>query len=327
MAIDRKACFQKQLLDISNETDKLSTDVDDLDERVTALEQGGGGGGGDVPANMVTTNTNQTISGEKTFTANITLGTGIDIDGGQSNTLYIGYIYENGTDISDKYATKTETEEALSEKLDIYKHFDDDDNPEDYHIKQPQTYGAGIELQAARDDNHHPDYSNLTVSPTRVMMLANSANHGDNDDDYTGSIEVTDGYVSLEVTDGEDTTTLQIGSNSAKLNNVQIATFDDIPTLAGLTVYNYRIKIDNRYIYTCSIPYVLDTTMTGITAIRKIPNYSQIFDLTDKKTGSIIHDGQGMWIYFADGTTAYIWFVDSHTAVVEANQPANWTNS
>ena len=34
MAIDRKACFQRQLLDISNETD-------DLDERVTALEQGG----------------------------------------------------------------------------------------------------------------------------------------------------------------------------------------------------------------------------------------------------------------------------------------------
>lgn len=33
MAIDRKACFQRQLLDISNETD-------DLDERVTALEQG-----------------------------------------------------------------------------------------------------------------------------------------------------------------------------------------------------------------------------------------------------------------------------------------------
>ena len=130
--------------------------------------------------------------------------------------------------------TKAETDALLLAKLDINKHFDDDDNPEDYIIKQPQSYGAGIQLQASRDDNHHPEYANFTVTPTHVIMLANSANHGDNDDDYTGSIEVTDGYVALEVTDGKDTTTLQIGANSAKLNNVQIATMNDIPSIPTL---------------------------------------------------------------------------------------------
>lgn len=228
MAIDRKACFQRQLLDISNATD-------DLDERVTALEQGGGGGG-DVPENMVTTNTDQTISGEKTFTSNIKLGTGIDIDGGQSNTLYVGSIYENGTDISDKYATITDTEEALSEKLDIYKHFDDDDNPEDFYIKQPETYSSGIELHASRDDNHHPDYTNLLMTPTHVVMMTNSANHGDNDDDYTGSIEVTDDYVDLEVTDGTNTTTLRVAPSGVTVNGSPIGG-------GGSTLYRHKIKI------------------------------------------------------------------------------------
>lgn len=58
------------LADYALETDLNSaeSDISSLDTRVTALENGGGGGG--TPTNMVTTDTTQTISGTKTFTAN-----------------------------------------------------------------------------------------------------------------------------------------------------------------------------------------------------------------------------------------------------------------
>ena len=153
--------------------------------------------------------------------------------------------------------TKAQTDALLLAKLDINKHFDDDDNPEDFYIKQPETYSSGIELHASRDDNHHPDYANLLMTPTHVVMMANSANHGDNDDDYTGSIEVTDGHVTLDVTDGENTTTLQIGANSAKLNNVQIATTNDITTYTagtGINITNNEISIDNTVALKTDIP-------------------------------------------------------------------------
>jgi len=138
---------------------------------------------------------------------------------------------QGGGGSGDAY-TKAETDALLLAKLDIYKHFDDDDNPEDFYIKQPQTYSSGIELHASRDDNHHPDYANVLMTPTHVVMMANSANHGDDDDDYTGSIEITDDYVDLDVTDGTNTTTLRVTPSGATINNVRVATLNDIPTLA-----------------------------------------------------------------------------------------------
>lgn len=186
-----------------------------IDNRITALEQGGGGGGVDAYTKAESDAKFQTITG-----------------------------------MSDYY-TESQTDALLLTKVDTSKYFEDDDNPEEYIIKQPQSYGAGIQLQASRDDNHHPDYSNLLVTPIRVIMFANSANHGDNDDDYTGTIEVTDGYIDLDVTDGTNTTTLRIGSNSATLNNVQIATVNDIPTVptytggSGISITGTTIAADN----------------------------------------------------------------------------------
>ena len=115
-------------------------------------------------------------------------------------------------------ALATGVEQELSNKVDKYKHFDDDDNPEDYNIKQPQTYGSGIQLTAARDDNHHPDYSDLIVKPTQINIATSSANHGDDDVDYTGSIELTDDYVDIKATDGEDTTTLRVTPTGVTVN-------------------------------------------------------------------------------------------------------------
>ena len=167
---------------------------------------------------------------------------------------------EQGGVVVDAY-TKAQTDALLLTKVDVNKHFDDDDNPEDYRIKQPQNYGDGIELHASRDDNHHPDYANLAVTPTHVIMLANSANHGDNDDDYTGSIDITDSHVTLDVTDGENTTTLQIGANSAKLNNVQIATMNDIPSIPTLatvaTTGSYNDLLDTPTIPAKASTYTL----------------------------------------------------------------------
>ncbi len=148
---------------------------------------------------------------------------------------------QGGGGSGDAY-TKAETDALLLAKLDVYKHFDDDDNPEEFYIKQPQTYSSGIELHASRDDNHHPDYANVLMTPTHIVMMANSANHGDDDDDYTGYIEITDDYVDLDVTDGTNTTTLRVTPSGATLNNVRIATMNDIPS-TGKQLYAHSMII------------------------------------------------------------------------------------
>jgi len=164
---------------------------------------------------------------------------------------------QGGGGSGDAY-TKAETDALLLAKLDIYKHFDDDDNPEDFYIKQPQTYSSGIELHASRDDNHHPDYANVLMTPTHVVMMANSANHGDDDDDYTGSIEITDDYVDLDVTDGTNTTTLRVTPSGATINNVRVATLNDIPTLATVaTTGDYNDLINKPTIPAKASTYTL----------------------------------------------------------------------
>lgn len=145
---------------------------------------------------------------------------------------------QGGGVVVDAY-TKAQTDALLLTKVDVNKHFDDDDNPEDFYIKQPQTYSGGIELHASRDDNHHPDYANLAVTPTHVIMLANSANHGDNDDDYTGSIDITDSYVDIEATDGTNTTTLRVAPNGVTVNGSPIGG-------GGSTLYRHTIFIKNK---------------------------------------------------------------------------------
>ena len=122
---------------------------------------------------------------------------------------------EQGGVVADAY-TKAQTDALLLAKVDVNKHFDDDDNPEDFYIKQPETYSSGIELHASRDDNHHPDYANVLMTPTHIVMMANSANHGDDDDDYTGIIEVTDNGVNLSAVTAQDVKTeISIDSSSA----------------------------------------------------------------------------------------------------------------
>lgn len=212
--------------------------------------------------------------------------------------------------------TKAQTDALLLAKLDIYKDFDDDDNPEAYYIKQPQSYGAGIQLQASRDDNHHPDYSNFTVTPTHVIMLANSANHGDNDDDYTGSIEVTDGHVALEVTDGEDTTTLQIGSNSAKINNVQIATMNDIPTVPT-TVSSFTN--DAGYITSAALtPYVLSTSLATVATTG---SYNDLTDKPATPSTAVYKYQHQVSIAFKDGNN-HPYFV---RATINTDSATKWT--
>ncbi len=142
---------------------------------------------------------------------------------------------QGGGGSGDAY-TKAETDALLLAKLDVYKHFDDDDNPEEFYIKQPQTYSSGIELHASRDDNHHPDYANVLMTPTHIVMMANSANHGDDDDDYTGSIEITDDYVDLDVTNGTNTTTLRVTPTGVTINGSPIGG-------GGSTLYRHNLTI------------------------------------------------------------------------------------
>lgn len=79
----------------------------------------------------------------------------------------------------------------------------------------PQLFGA---------DNYgsHPCDARVKVSYNSVTINANDYNHGDNDDTYTGSIDVTDGYVDIEATDGEDTTTLRVAPSGVTVNGSPI---------------------------------------------------------------------------------------------------------
>ena len=175
---------------------------------------------------------------------------------------------QGGGGSGDAY-TKAETDALLLAKLNVYKHFDDDDNPEDFYIKQPGTYSGGIELHASRDDNHHPDYANVLMTPTHIVMMANSANHGDDDDDYTGSIEITDDYVDLDVTNGTNTTTLRVTPTGVTINGSPIGGG------GGSTLYRHHVQIfkadSSTYNAECVIYVdIINNSSTEITSLSAI---------------------------------------------------------
>ena len=238
------ANYYEKLIDLSNLV--KGTDYEDNDTNKTkfknksfkiAIKKGGvitctSKIKGHVDINNTQNNYNDSGQNTRTWTANydqyvVFYFTSVSEFTAMTVTNFVN-IYVTENKIKANYYNKSETDALLLAKLDITKHFDDDDNPEEYNIKQPQSYGAGIQLIASRDDNHHPDYSDLIVKPTQIIMAASSANHGDDDVDYTGSIEITDNYVDLEATDGTNTTTLSVTPDSVTINNIRIATINDI---------------------------------------------------------------------------------------------------
>ena len=124
----------------------------------------------------------------------------------------------------------------------------------------PQLFGA---------DNYgsHPCDARVQVTYDSVHINANDYNHGDNDDTYTGSIDVTDGYVDIEATDGEDTTTLRVSPSGVTVNGSPIG--------GGSTLYRHHVLIfkANSSTYNCEcLIYadIINNSSTEITSLATI---------------------------------------------------------
>lgn len=106
-------------------------------------------------------------------------------------------------------------------------------------------------------------------------------------------------------------------------NTYTLATVEDIPTLSGLTMRNYKIVINDQYQYNFSVPYEFNTDLSKYEAIRKIPVNSVIVDITNRKTGVFRWQTSSIAvIYWADNTSTPISFTDGFDCVISANAPA-----
>ena len=151
----------------------------------------------------------------------LTAGSNITID---SNNVIsaVGqggaYTAGNGIDITNNVvsidSTKVYTKEEADQKF-VPRNidFDDEDNPETYHFAVPTSYNGHIGIDASQDDNHHPCDAEVYVFPSYVTINAYDYNHGDNDDTYTGSINVYDTSINLSVDTGDNKMHLRITDN------------------------------------------------------------------------------------------------------------------
>lgn len=116
--------------------------------------------------------------------------------------------YYTKTQSDNTFTTRAQVEGIISTKtanfLEKATYFDDEDNPQDYHIKMPRMFNDSLSMEAHEDDNNHPCDAGVYVFPTRIVMEANDYNHGPDDDTYSASIEITDSSVHASKLDPTD---------------------------------------------------------------------------------------------------------------------------
>lgn len=118
-----------------------------------------------------------------------------------------------------------------------------------------------------------------------------------------------------------------------------LARVADIPSITGLTMYNYKITISGldsgtstarSAVYIVSLPYQWDySSLTKYDIIRLVPVWSVVVD-TDTTAGNK-KIGRFHWqtgtiaqIDWVDGTFTFMDFTSGFNATVEAGQPAHW---
>lgn len=121
-------------------------------------------------------------------------------------------------------------------------------------------------------------------------------------------------------------------------NTYTLATTADIPSISGLTMYNYKITIGGldsststarSAVYIITLPYQWDySSLTKYDIIRLVPVYSIVADSATSgnkgvgvfswQTGTIAQ------IRWTDGTYTYMDFTGSWDATVTAASPAHW---
>lgn len=121
-------------------------------------------------------------------------------------------------------------------------------------------------------------------------------------------------------------------------NIYTLATTADIPTLSGLTMYNYKITISGldsgtstarSAAYIISLPYQWDySSLTKYNIIHLVPVNSIVADTatTSNKGVGVFswQSGTMAQIRWVDGTYTLMDFTGGFDATVEAGQPAHW---
>lgn len=210
---------------VQEQIKKNMDDIEDLDERVEALEEAPG----------------------QTYTA----GNGIDID---NNVISVepDIVRENQlpTKVSD-----------LTNDLDFIPGVIDNEDT-NYGI----NYGLSNntpQLVGGDDSGGHPCDAMVRVTYNQVHINANDYNHGDDDDTYTGSIDVTDGYVDIEATDGTDTTTLRVAPSGVTVNGDPIGGGTTYTAGTGIDITNNEISVDNTVALKTDLPAEVSGTNDG----------------------------------------------------------------
>lgn len=158
------------------------------------------------PEDFVSIDTDQTITGEKTFDSNINIINGHDINA-STVTAYFGSIYENGNDISDVYATKddvytkTEADSTFVNADDVYTksevdemNSDMEDYIDDNIDKVNAIIGDGYLSQLAATFGTNGNYKSV-LNLSNLTEIADYQDNGTNNTQFKANSSI---YISVE---------------------------------------------------------------------------------------------------------------------------------
>lgn len=132
---------------------------------------------------------------------------------------------------------------------------------------------------------------------------------------------------------------ITINSGNVVSADSTLARVADIPSITGLTMYNYKITISGvdggtsntrSAVYIVTLPYQWDySSLSKIEIIRLIPVWSVVVDTDTTSTGKIM--GRFHWqtsaismIDWVDGTHTVMDFTGSFNATITTAAPAHW---
>ncbi len=220
-----------------------------------------------------------------------------------------------------------------------------------FKIGSGYNYGDGqhlplVELVASDNDTLDDDYSQFKMGTT-YAKLETYIGTGDEVNQIIdlGSSDSTKMVLSVVQQDGDGAniiTRATLGKRELELyvegskeesdtyeNVFKISAFDNRPkfssdggetwdsiALSINSLDNYRITIDNVFVYSFKDVPIYDTSPIDEGAIRLIPHFAPIINNSNNKIGYLAQGSQGVTLYWADGTSTYLSFPDGHTAAI-----------
>ena len=186
-------------------------------------------------------------------------------------------------------------------------------------------------------------YGNCDVNSYRISLNTEESDHNREVAIYLGNVDAS--YIqyrkSVPGPSGTSVNNIYLlpHQDVPGVHDYTLATTADIPTLSGLTMYNYKITLGGldyntstarSAVYIISLPYQWDySQLTKYDIIRLVPVYSLVADegngSSNKGVGVFSwHTGTIATIRWVDGTNTLMDFTGSWDATVEAASPTHW---